>query len=77
MIVLHFELYNKPFLEAAVKRNEDIIIATKHKSKSDVIDASGNLKGMYAHELKYLSQNNYKPINVSESEWETIKAWFK
>ncbi|MGO3183427.1 MAG: hypothetical protein ACTIJ9_11400 [Aequorivita sp.] len=72
-----FELYNKPWLDAAINRGDDIILATKPIFKGRVIDVkTGNLIGAYAEELQYLVRQNYKPINLSASEWNTIKSWF-
>lgn len=31
---------------------------------------------VYAEELKFLVQQNYKPINLSVNEWNIIKTWF-
>jgi hypothetical protein len=69
---------NRPFLDEAISRGDDIALATipKAESKSDFI-ANGNAKGMYGKELKYLVENNYKPYNISEDQWIMIKGWFK
>jgi len=40
-------------------------LATKPIEKARYIDDLGNLQGMYAHELKYLVENNYMPINLT------------
>jgi hypothetical protein len=71
-----FNQYNKPWLQNAIQRGDDIVLATRPTTKSDFITATGSLKGMYAEELKFLVQQNYKPINLSITEWNTIKTWF-
>jgi len=73
-----FDLYNKPWLDKAIERGDDIILATKPIDKSLYInEVKGTLKGNYAKELDYLVKKDYKPINISDSEWQTIKSWFK
>jgi hypothetical protein len=72
-----FDLYNKPWLLKAIQRGDDIILATRPIVKADFFTATGQLKGMYAEELKFLAQQNYKPINLSATEWNTIKTWFQ
>ncbi|WP_343768443.1 hypothetical protein [Gangjinia marincola] len=71
-----FELYNKPWLEGAINRGDDIILATKPTNPLQLMDEFGSLKGMFAEEVQYLVQQNYKPVNLSASEWNTIKSWF-
>jgi hypothetical protein len=71
-----FNLYNKPWLEKAILRGDDIVLATRPLIKEDYISSIGELKGMYAEELRYLIQNEYKPINLSDTEWSMIKTWF-
>ena len=69
-----FETINKPFLDAAVKRGDDIALATIPKKIDDVLASNGALKGNFAYELDYLVRNNYKPVNVSPAQWEIIKG---
>ncbi len=72
-----FNLYNKPWLQQAIHRGDDIVLATRPTLKANFIDPiTGNLLGMYAEELKFLVQQNYKPVNLSANEWSTIKTWF-
>jgi len=72
-----FNQYNKPWLQQAIERGDDIVLATKHTSVDQVIDPITNeLKGCFAEELRFLSQVNYKPINVTAQEWVIIKSWF-
>jgi hypothetical protein len=59
-----------------VLRLMDIVLATRPVNQSDFITATGQLKGMYAEELKFLVQQNYKPVNLSATEWNIIKTWF-
>ncbi|NOS90692.1 MAG: hypothetical protein HOP30_02110 [Cyclobacteriaceae bacterium] len=66
--------YNKPWLEKAIERGDDIYLATI-PTKADIVDAAGNLKGAYAQELNYLATKGYKPKNVSEAEFQNIKNW--
>jgi hypothetical protein len=73
-----FEKVNKPFLDEAVKRGDDIALGTIPSAKKDVIDLkTGALEGNFAKELDYLVRIDYKPVNVSPAQWETIKGWFK
>lgn len=72
-----FNQYNKPWLQQAIQRGDDIVLATRPTLKANFIDpTTGNLLGIYAEELKFLVQQNYKPINLSIIEWNTIKTWF-
>ena len=73
-----FEKVNKPFLDEAIKRGDDVALGTIPGVKKDVIELeTGALKGNFAKELDYLVRNDYKPVNVSPAQWETIKGWFK
>jgi hypothetical protein len=67
--------YNKPWLDRAIARGDDIYLATI-PTKADVIE-NGNLLGAYAEELNYLVSRNYKPINITDLEWNNIKNWLK
>lgn len=61
-----FEKVNKPFLDAALKRGDDVVLATIPDIKSKVIDLeTGHLLVNFAKELDYLVKNNYKPVNVT------------
>ena len=72
-----FELYNIPWLDAAISRGDDIVLATKPISKMDYIDDTGRLLGNYAEELRYLTTiENFKPANLTIAEWDIIKTWF-
>ena len=71
-----FTEFNKPWLDKAIGRGDDIVLATRPIDKTKFISATGELKGMYAHELEYLVKQNYKPINISDAEWANIKSWF-
>jgi hypothetical protein len=71
-----FNQYNKPWLQQAIQRGDDIVLATRPINKSDFITSTAQLKGMYAKELEFLVQQDYKPINLSPTEWNTIKTWF-
>jgi hypothetical protein len=72
-----FEQYNKPWLQKAIERGDEIILTTRPININDYISATGELKGMYTKELRYLVLQNYKPSNLTVSEWETIKTWFQ
>ncbi len=70
-----FEQYNKPFLNQALKRGDDVALGTIPNSKDKVIDLkTGSLHGNFAKELDYLVRNNYKPVNVSPAQWGTTFA---
>lgn len=71
-----FEQYNRPFLDEAVRRGDDIALATS-PSKTDIFRKNGELNGSFAKELRYLVEHNYKPVNVSAEKWNEIKGWFK
>ncbi len=71
-----FEGYNKPWLDQAITRGDDIVLTTKPASRFDIMTPDGTLKGSYARELEHLANQNYKPTNVSPSEWQTIRSWF-
>ena len=72
-----WEKYNKPFLDMAIERGDDIALSTIPQNKEQVI-RDGQLLGMYAKELKYLSEiKGFKPSNVSDEVWNKIKSWFK
>lgn len=63
--------------EKALQRGDEIILATKPINKSDLFSSTGQLKGMFAEEIKFLVQNNFKPINLTIQEWSNIKTWFQ
>ena len=68
--------YNKPWLDRAINRGDDIYLATIPKKAGDFVDEAGKLKGAFAEELDYLVKRDYKPTNISSTEWNTIKSWF-
>jgi len=73
-----FEQVNKPFLDEAIKRGDDIALGTIPTVKDQIIlPKTGALNGNFAKELDHLVRNNYKPVNVSPAQWETMKGWFK
>jgi filamentous hemagglutinin len=72
-----FEKVNKPFLEAAAKRGDDIALATIPEDKSEIILRNGVLRNTFAKELDFLVTNNIKPANISTDQWNIIKGWFK
>jgi hypothetical protein len=63
-------------LNKAIDRGDEIYLATVPQKADDVIDATGNLKGAFAEELNHLVSRNYKPSNITDSEWGAIKSWF-
>ena len=69
--------YNKPWLDKAITRGDDIFLTTIPTRSDDLIDALGNLKGAYSQELDLLATRNYKPINISEEIWFDIKYWLR
>ncbi len=72
-----FEKINRPFFDAAIKRKDDIALASIPLHRTDIITSSDELKGMYARELEHLARHNYKPINISNQQWANIKDWVK
>jgi hypothetical protein len=73
-----FEQFNRPWLQEAINRGDDIILATKPSDPSKYMNLqTGELAGMFSHELNFLVDNDYKPINLSDIEWITIKSWYQ
>ena len=73
-----FEKVNKPFLDEAIKRGDDIALGTIPTVKDQIIfPKTGALNGNFAKEINYLVHNNYKPVNVGSAQWETIKGWLE
>jgi len=68
--------YNKPWLDKAINRGDDIYLATIPQKADDIIK-DGKLLGAYAQELDHLATRNYKPKNITEDVWNNIKAWLK
>ncbi len=69
--------YNMPWLTEAMNRGDDIVLATVPKKPGDIMDpTTKELFGMFAHEVKFLVDNNLRPTNVSPQEWDKIKSWF-
>ncbi|MGE0569390.1 MAG: hypothetical protein AB7O73_15730, partial [Bacteroidia bacterium] len=66
--------YNKPWLDKAIGRGDNIYLATI-PTKADEIIKNGKLLGAYAEELNHLAFKNYKPTNITVAEWNNIKAW--
>src|SRR5690606_18019378 len=67
--------YNKPWLDTAIKRGDEIHLATIPTKKGDIVDDSGKLIGSYAEELNHLANKGYKPSNVTDKEWDDILEW--
>jgi Purple acid Phosphatase, N-terminal domain/Bacterial EndoU nuclease len=67
--------YNRPWLDKAIQRGDDIYLATIPQKADEVISEAGKLKGAYAQELDHLAASNYKPKNITELEWGNIKSW--
>lgn len=73
-----FKKINKPFLDEALHRGDDIALATIPQMRAHIIDPdTGNLIGIFAQELKYLVDHDYKPVNISNSKWIELKGWLK
>jgi hypothetical protein len=72
-----FEIVNKPFLDEAIRRGDDIALATIPRSKEELVGSSGQLKGAFAKEMQYLASIDYKPFNVTNEQWGVMKEWFK
>jgi hypothetical protein len=66
--------YNKIWLEDAIKRGDNIFLATI-PTKAEEIIQSGKLLGAYALELDFLARQNYKPVNITDEKWSEIKGW--
>ena len=50
---------NKPFLDAAIQRGDDIVLATKPEGIALLNPKSGQLTG-FGQEFQYLSQKGYR-----------------
>ncbi len=72
--VTWWNAYNKPWLDKAINRGDDIYLSTI-PTKADDIFRNGQLVSTYAEELNHLVIRNYKPVNISVTEWSNIKAW--
>ena len=70
-----WEAYNRPWLNKAIDRGDDIYLATIPKQASEIIDDAGNLKGAFAEELDHLVSRNHKPINLADDDWFEIRKW--
>lgn len=66
-------VYNMPWLNSAIKRRDDIYLATIPKKVEDFFDYEGDIRS-FASELKLLVDNNYRPKNITDEEWESIKV---
>lgn len=66
--------YNMPWLDKAITRGDDIYLATI-PTKADDIIKDGKLLGAYAEELNHIVTRNYKPKNITQSQWIQIKSW--
>ena len=67
-----FELYNIPWLDAAISRGDDIVLATK-PTMLNIYSDTGKLT-TFGEELKYLTSSirNYKPKNLTDEEWQIL-----
>ncbi|MES2840608.1 MAG: hemagglutinin repeat-containing protein [Pseudomonadota bacterium] len=73
-----FKTINKPFLDEALNRGDDIALATIPHMRAHIIDPdTGDLIGIFAQELKYLVDRDYKPVNISNAKWIELKGWLK
>ena len=64
--------YNKPWLDRAITRGDDIFIATEIRYDK-LFDVTKNEITSFGNEMKLLMDNNYKPLNLTETEWEKAK----
>jgi hypothetical protein len=67
-----FELYNKPWLDAAIKRGDDIVLATKPE-KSKLFDFTKNKLTTFGEEVNHLINKNHKPLNLTDMGWDEAK----
>jgi hypothetical protein len=67
--------YNKPFLDAAIARQDPIFLSTIPAVQSDVL-RHGVPTGMFGRELEYLVNHDVKPVNISTPKWVEIKKWY-
>ena len=68
-----WNVFNKPWLDKAIRRGDDIYLATNLTNANDIIK-KGRLMGSYAEELNHLAIKNYKPVDITETEWNNIKT---
>ena len=71
-----WETYNKPFLDAAMSRNDRVVLATVPSEPLDVMTLQGTPTGMFGRELQHLVQSDYRPVNISPAQWSAIKGWY-
>jgi hypothetical protein len=72
-----FELFNRPWLDAAIERNDVIVLATRPLEKGDLVHRTGEPAGSYGKEMNHLVRRNCKPVNLTDVEWSTIRSWFR
>ena len=64
--------YNKPWLDRAIARGDDIFVATEIKFDK-LFDASKNEITSFGYEMKSLNDRNYKPVNFTTKQWDDAK----
>lgn len=68
--------FNKPWLDNAITRGDNILLATKPTIAADLVDAAGNLKSTsFAREIDLLATRKVRPGNVSDIEWVNYRYW--
>jgi hypothetical protein len=73
-----WEDFNEKWLKAAIEREDDIILATLPTLAADIIDPlTGDRIGIFAKELELLVSKNYKPVNLTDIEWDEVISWFQ
>ncbi|HEX8547727.1 MAG TPA: hypothetical protein VF691_12245 [Cytophagaceae bacterium] len=64
--------YNKPWLDRAISRGDDIYLATEVRFDK-LYDLAKKEITSYGYELKLLVDSNYKPQNLTSTQWEEAK----
>jgi hypothetical protein len=60
-----FEAVNKPFLDEAIKRGDDILMASDPRVSTNLFKTDGTLTG-FGMEIKHLMKNGYKFDEVTK-----------
>ena len=68
---------NKPWLTKAINAGDDIELATLPHIRLELYNRQAGVYKIstFRKELKFLISNNYKPSNINNYEWQTIKEW--
>jgi hypothetical protein len=70
--------HNKAWITRAINRGDDIYIASPlnniNMNVDNILVSQQFGPSYYANELKTLVDANYKPINLTNAEWQNVKT---